>query len=78
MAKLTPHIRERAIDFMPPGVETVMIICDFASATSGTTPSIGTARQVLTILQKHYVERMGRAIVVNIPQVSFHARPNPV
>ncbi|KAJ9127570.1 hypothetical protein QFC24_000979 [Naganishia onofrii] len=58
---------ERAIDFMPPNVETVMIIVDYASATSQSNPSITTARQVLNILQNHYVERMGRAIVVNMP-----------
>ncbi|KAJ9119623.1 hypothetical protein QFC22_003332 [Naganishia vaughanmartiniae] len=58
---------ERAIDFMTPGVETVMIIVDYASATSQSNPSITTARQVLNILQNHYVERMGRAIVVNMP-----------
>ncbi|KAJ9094476.1 hypothetical protein QFC21_006015 [Naganishia friedmannii] len=60
---------ERAIDFMPPSVETVMIIVDYASATSQSNPSITTARQVLNILQNHYVERMGRAIVVNMPYV---------
>ncbi|KAJ9098492.1 hypothetical protein QFC19_006359 [Naganishia cerealis] len=58
---------ERAIDFMPPNVETVVIIVDYASATSQSNPSITTARQVLNILQNHYVERMGRAIVVNMP-----------
>jgi predicted Ser/Thr protein kinase len=54
---------------MPPNVETVMIIVDYASATSQSNPSISTARQVLNILQNHYVERMGRAIVVNMPYV---------
>lgn len=58
---------ERAIDFAPPGVETVTIVVDYASATSQSNPSIGTARQALNILQNHYVERMGRAIVVNMP-----------
>jgi predicted Ser/Thr protein kinase len=52
---------------MPPGVETVAIIVDYKSATSNTNPSVSTARQVLNILQNHYVERMGRAIVVNMP-----------
>ncbi len=52
---------------MPPGVETLVIIVDYASATSQSNPSVGTARKVLNILQSHYVERMGRAIVVNMP-----------
>ncbi len=60
-------IRERAIDLMPPSVETLVIIVDYASATSQTNPSVGTARKVLHILQSHYVERMGRAIVVRMP-----------
>lgn len=47
--------RERAIDFAPPGVETVTIVVDYKSATSQSNPSIGTARQVLHILQNHYV-----------------------
>lgn len=39
----------------PPGVETVTIVVDYASATSQSNPSIGTARQALNILQNHYV-----------------------
>jgi len=58
---------ERAIDFLPPGQETVAIIVDYKSATASTNPSISTARKVLNILQQHYVERLGRAIVVNLP-----------
>ncbi|KAK4689874.1 hypothetical protein P7C73_g228, partial [Tremellales sp. Uapishka_1] len=61
---------ERAIDLMPPGQEQVAIIVDYASATSQSNPSIGVARQVLNILQNHYVERMGRAIVVRMPYVT--------
>ncbi|WVQ95873.1 hypothetical protein IAU59_002972 [Kwoniella sp. CBS 9459] len=58
---------ERAIDLMPPGQEQVAIIVDYKSATSQSNPSIGVARQVLNILQNHYVERLGRGLVVNMP-----------
>ncbi|KIJ54367.1 hypothetical protein M422DRAFT_221974 [Sphaerobolus stellatus SS14] len=60
-------VLERAIDFMPPGQDSLVIVVDYASATLRTNPSIGTARKVLNILQQHYVERLGRAIVVNLP-----------
>ncbi|SPO23997.1 related to PDR16 - protein involved in lipid biosynthesis and multidrug resistance / PHO13 -4-nitrophenylphosphatase [Ustilago trichophora] len=58
---------ERAIDFMPPGVENYAIIIDYKSATSQSNPSLSTARTVANILQNHYVERLGRAFIVNVP-----------
>ncbi|WVQ75770.1 hypothetical protein IAR50_005402 [Cryptococcus sp. DSM 104548] len=58
---------ERALDLMPPGQEQVAIIVDYKSASSQSNPSIGTARKVLHILQNHYVERLGRGLVVNMP-----------
>ncbi|EIW71347.1 hypothetical protein TREMEDRAFT_27528 [Tremella mesenterica DSM 1558] len=58
---------ERAIDLCPPGQDQVTIIVDYKSATSSTMPSIGKGRSVLNILQNHYVERLGRGLVVNMP-----------
>lgn len=52
---------------MPSGQESLVIIVDYKSTTLRTNPSISTARKVLTILQQHYVETLGRAIVVNLP-----------
>ena len=46
-----------------------MIIVDYKSTTLRTNPSISVARKVLTILQHHYVETLGRAIVVNLPMI---------
>ncbi|THH08719.1 hypothetical protein EW146_g8901 [Bondarzewia mesenterica] len=60
-------VLERAKDLMPPGQESLMIIVDYKSTTLRTNPSISIARKVLTILQQHYVETLGRAIVVNLP-----------
>ncbi|KAG9098366.1 hypothetical protein FRC06_006485 [Ceratobasidium sp. 370] len=58
---------ERAIDFMPPNQDSMVIIVDYKSTTLRTNPSISVARKVLHVLQQHYVERLGRAIVVNLP-----------
>jgi len=58
---------ERAKDLMPPGQESLMIIVDYKTTTLRTNPSISVASKVLTILQQHYVETLGRAIVVNLP-----------
>jgi hypothetical protein len=33
-------------------------------------PSTGTGLKVLSILQNHYVERMGKGLVVNMPYVA--------
>ncbi|KAL0951989.1 hypothetical protein HGRIS_008642 [Hohenbuehelia grisea] len=60
---------ERAKDLMPPGQESVVIIVDYKSTTLRTNPSINVARKVLHILQAHYVETLGRAIVVNLPMI---------
>ncbi|KXN84742.1 CRAL-TRIO domain-containing protein C23B6.04c [Leucoagaricus sp. SymC.cos] len=56
---------ERCIDLMPPGVENLAILINFASKAKS--PSLGTARAVLNILQDHYPERMGVALVINVP-----------
>ena len=58
---------ERAKDLMPPGQESLVIIVDYKSTTLRTNPSISVARKVLHILQQHYVETLGRALVVNLP-----------
>ncbi|KAI0673925.1 CRAL/TRIO domain-containing protein [Trametes maxima] len=60
---------ERAKDFMPPGQESLVIIVDYKSTTLRTNPSISVARKVLNILQNHYVETLGRALVVNLPML---------
>jgi hypothetical protein len=58
---------ERAIDICPEGQEQVCIIVDYKQATSNNTPSVSTGLQALNILQHHYVERLGRGLVVNMP-----------
>ncbi|KAJ7699823.1 CRAL-TRIO domain-containing protein [Mycena olivaceomarginata] len=56
---------ERARDLMPPGQESLVIIVDYKSIR--TNPSIVVARKVVNILQRHYPETLGQAIVVNLP-----------
>ncbi|KAI5840170.1 CRAL-TRIO domain-containing protein, partial [Morchella snyderi] len=61
------YMLERVIDIMGPGQETLALLIDFKSATSSTSPSVGQGREVLNILQMHYPERLGRALIINIP-----------
>ncbi|KAK0223308.1 CRAL/TRIO domain-containing protein [Armillaria fumosa] len=58
-------ILERCIDMMPSGVETVALFINFADKAKN--PSLGTARQFLNILQNHYPERLGVALIINVP-----------
>ena len=62
-------LRERAKDLMPTGQETLVIFVDYKSTTLRTNPSISVAAKVLNVLQQHYVETLGRAIIVNLPML---------
>jgi CRAL/TRIO domain/CRAL/TRIO, N-terminal domain len=56
---------ERVIDLMVPGQETLALLINFAETKSGQGASVGQGRQTLYILQNHYPERLGRALVTN-------------
>ncbi|KLO17413.1 CRAL/TRIO domain-containing protein, partial [Schizopora paradoxa] len=56
---------ERAVDLMGPGVESLDLLINFADRAKN--PSLGTARQMLHILQSHYPERLGLALIINVP-----------
>ncbi|ESZ96533.1 hypothetical protein SBOR_3035 [Sclerotinia borealis F-4128] len=60
---------ERCIDLMLPDQWTLALLINFKSSKSrsNTAPGIGLAREVLSILQTHYPERLGRALIINIP-----------
>ncbi|GAA93867.1 uncharacterized protein L969DRAFT_84683 [Mixia osmundae IAM 14324] len=61
---------ERAVDLMPPGVDSLCLNIDFGSGHGGGQPtSLGQAREVLNILQNYYCERLGRACCVRVPLV---------
>ncbi|KAF5856460.1 hypothetical protein ETB97_007321 [Aspergillus alliaceus] len=58
---------ERIIDLMGPDQETLALIVNYSDTKSGQNASVGQAKQTLNFLQNHYPERMGRALVINMP-----------
>ncbi|EAW17493.1 CRAL/TRIO domain protein [Aspergillus fischeri NRRL 181] len=60
---------ERVIELMGPDQETLALIVNFNETKSGQNASLGQAKQTLNILQNHYPERLGRALVINVPFV---------
>lgn len=56
-----------SLDLCPPGQDKICLLIDYSTATQHTQPSFATQRKVLSILQNHYPERLGHAIVVNVP-----------
>ncbi|AEO62998.1 uncharacterized protein THITE_2107833 [Thermothielavioides terrestris NRRL 8126] len=62
---------ERVIDLMPPGQETLALLINFkqSKSRSNTAPGLGQAREVLHILQHHYPERLGKALIINMPWI---------
>lgn len=64
---------ERVIDLMVPGQETLSLLINFKSSKSRSNiaPGIGQGREVLNILQTHYPERLGRALIINSKSSAF-------
>ncbi|KAE8349691.1 CRAL-TRIO domain-containing protein [Aspergillus coremiiformis] len=60
---------ERVIDLMGPDQETLALIVNYGETKSGQNASVGQAKQALNFLQNHYPERLGRALVINMPFV---------
>ncbi len=58
---------ERSIDMMPAGQETLALLINFAETKSGQGATLSQGKQTLNILQNHYPERLGRALVTNVP-----------
>jgi hypothetical protein len=58
---------ERVIDLMVPGQEKLSLLIDFKpnKNRTNTAPGIGQGREVLNIIQTHYPERLGRALIIN-------------
>lgn len=56
---------ERTLDLHPPGQEGLALLIDFRNTGAGGTPPMAIARQVLDILQNHYPERLGRALLTH-------------
>ena len=60
---------EICIDLMPPGTETLALLVNFKEARKGDNASPGQGRQVISILQNHYPERLGRACLKDVPWI---------
>ena len=58
---------ERCIDLMAPGVENHALIVNFTESRKGQNATVGQAREILSIIQNHYPERLGRALVQEVP-----------
>ncbi|RMZ75919.1 hypothetical protein DV738_g5237, partial [Chaetothyriales sp. CBS 135597] len=58
---------ERTIELMPPGQETLTLLINFAETKAGQGATLAQGKQVMYILQNHYPERLGRALVTNVP-----------
>ncbi|CAI5757609.1 unnamed protein product [Candida verbasci] len=69
------YMLEKVIDYMPSGQDSLALLIDFKAHPIGTQggkiPPVGTGRQVLHILQTHYPERLGKALLTNIPWLGW-------
>ncbi|GAB7358067.1 hypothetical protein MBLNU230_g0229t1 [Neophaeotheca triangularis] len=61
------YMLDRLIDMLPPGQESTCLIINFKGASGGSVPTVGQARAVLNILQGHNPERLGRALISELP-----------
>ncbi|KAG6901794.1 hypothetical protein C0995_007820 [Termitomyces sp. Mi166 len=75
--QFTVWMLERTIDLMGPGVETLALLINYGDKAKN--PSLGVARTVLNILQDHYPERLGAALILNVPFLlnAFYKLINP-
>lgn len=65
---------ERTIDMMPSGQDSLALLIDFkqhpeiaANVATSKIPPLSVGKQVLHILQTHYPERLGKALLTNTP-----------
>lgn len=69
------YMLENVIAFMPSGQDSLALLIDFKHLPVGTVsnkiPPVNTGRQVLHILQTHYPERLGKALLTNIPLLAW-------
>ncbi|KAG6006570.1 hypothetical protein E4U21_006868 [Claviceps maximensis] len=65
------YMVERVTDMMPPGVEKLNLMINFKPSKhrQNTSVPLSIAREVLHILQSHYPERLGKALIINVPWI---------
>ncbi|OAA41661.1 CRAL/TRIO domain-containing protein [Metarhizium rileyi] len=65
------YMVERVTDMMPAGVEKLNLMINFkpSKKRQNTSVPVSTAREVLHILQSHYPERLGKALIINVPWI---------
>ncbi|CEJ80451.1 Putative PDR16 protein [[Torrubiella] hemipterigena] len=65
------YMVERVTDMMPAGVEMLSLMINFKPSKhrQNTSVPISMAREVLHILQNHYPERLGKALIINVPWI---------
>ncbi|KAF2453675.1 CRAL-TRIO domain-containing protein [Lineolata rhizophorae] len=62
------YMLERVIDVMPPGQETLALVISYGGTSRGKSgPGLAGGKEVLGILQGHYPERLGRALITELP-----------
>ncbi|KAG8630902.1 hypothetical protein KVT40_000042 [Elsinoe batatas] len=61
------YMLDRTLDMLPPGQETTCLLINFKGAASGKIPTVGQAKAVLNILQNHNPERLGKALISELP-----------
>ncbi|KAF1826969.1 CRAL/TRIO domain-containing protein [Dissoconium aciculare CBS 342.82] len=61
------YMLDRIVELMPPGVEKSCLLINFKGAASGTVPSLAQAREALGMLQNHNPERLGKALISELP-----------
>ncbi|CAI7910563.1 unnamed protein product [Closterium sp. NIES-54] len=63
------YCMENAVQSLPEGVEQMVWIIDYKGFTLRKSPPMKTSREVLHILQNHYPERLGAAILFDPPYI---------
>lgn len=56
---------ERVIQLMGPGQEALALVITYKESGPGGGPSFATGKKVLNILQNHYPERLGKALILD-------------
>ncbi|KAH7298323.1 hypothetical protein KP509_25G037400 [Ceratopteris richardii] len=63
------YLMENALFNLPPGQEQMVWLIDFTGWSFSTAVPVKTTREVVNVLQNHYPERLGNAILYNPPRI---------